>query len=350
MKWLITGGAGFIGCNTVMRLLEEGCRVVIFDNLSRPGADLNLEWLRRQGECDFFRGDVRKFADLERVFRTHPDIDVVLHLAAQVAVTTSVVQPREDFEVNALGTFNVCEAVRQFAPRAILLNASTNKVYGAMTGVSTVERQGGYEYLDLPCGVTEDQPLEFHSPYGCSKGAGDQYVMDYARIYGLRTVNFRQSCIYGPRQFGVEDQGWVAWFAIAAVFDAPITIFGDGKQVRDVLFIADLVDCYLKAVACIDKASGQSYNVGGGSGNTASLLWLLALLEDLLGKRIHYSFADWRPGDQRIFVSDISKAKKDLGWEPRVAKADGVKRLTEWVIANRPTLERVLVYKESAVR
>lgn len=342
MKWLITGGAGFVGCNAAMHLIKEGFQTIIFDNLSRRGADLNLEWLRGQGACEVFRGDVRSFADLERVFRVHPDIDVVLHLAAQVAVTTSVVHPRDDFEVNALGTFNVCEAVRQFAPNAILLNASTNKVYGAMTGVSIAEREGGYEYLNLPYGVPEDQPLEFHSPYGCSKGAGDQYVMDYARIYGLRTVNFRQSCIYGPRQFGVEDQGWVAWFAIAAVFDAPITIFGDGKQVRDILFITDLVDCYLKAVACIDKASGQSYNLGGGIGNTTSLLGLLALLEELLRRKIHYSFADWRPGDQRIFVSDISKAKKDLDWEPRVAKHDGVERLTNWVIANRPALERFL--------
>lgn len=350
MKWLITGGAGFVGCNTALQLLKDGSRAIIFDNLSRRGADLNLEWLRGQGECEFVRGDVRNFADLERVFRRHPDIDVALHLAAQVAVTTSVAEPREDFEVNALGTFNVCEAVRQFAPRAILLNASTNKVYGAMTGVSTVEGPGGYEYVDLPHGVSEVQPLEFHSPYGCSKGAGDQYVMDYARIYGLRTVNFRQSCIYGPRQFGVEDQGWVAWFAIAAVFGVPITIFGDGKQLRDILFIDDLVDCYRRAVASIDTARGQSYNVGGGPANTASLLYLLALLEELLGKSIHYSFADWRPGDQRIFVSDISKAKKDLGWAPRVPKTEGVKRLTDWVIANRPTLERFIVHEERAVR
>jgi CDP-paratose 2-epimerase len=340
MKWLITGGAGFIGCNAAHRLMNDGCQVVILDNLSRRGADSNLQWLRNCAPFEFSKIDVRDFPSTADLFQSHPDIDVVLHLAAQVAVTTSVADPRIDFEVNALGTFNVCEAVRQFTPGAVLLNASTNKVYGGMTDVGVEERDGRYRYAALPQGVSEDRPLDFHSPYGCSKGSADQYVSDYARIYGLRTVNFRQSCIYGTRQFGVEDQGWVAWFAISAALGNPITIYGDGKQVRDVLFVDDLVECYLAAVHQIAHTSGQTYNVGGGPGNTISLLELIRELEELLGRAIPYSFSDWRPGDQRVFVCDIRKAKKGMGWEPKVSKREGVRKLAEWVVANRSLFER----------
>jgi CDP-paratose 2-epimerase len=339
MRWLITGGAGFIGCNVAAHLVQEGIEVVVLDNLSRAGARANLEWLRTQGPVTFLEADVRDFDALTRAFRSQRRLDVVLHLAAQVAVTTSVANPREDFEVNALGTFNLCEAVRHFAPEAALLNAATNKVYGEMAHLGVVERDGRYEYVDRPYGVGEDEPVDFHSPYGCSKGSGEQYVRDYARIYGLRTVSFRQSCIYGPRQFGVEDQGWVAWFTIAALLDRPITIYGDGRQVRDVLFVDDLVDCYLTAAAQVDAIRGRVYNVGGGPDNTLSLLELLALLEASLGKPIPRSYADWRPGDQRVFVCDIRRIEADLGWKPRVAKDVGVRRLIEWVRDNRALFE-----------
>lgn len=334
MKWLITGGAGFIGSNTAKRLLTEGHRVVILDNLSRKGSWLNQEWLRQHGSFDLVQGDVRDFDCLKHIFERHPEIDVVLNLAAQVAVTTSVAEPREDFEINALGTFNVLEAVRQCRPQAIVLNASTNKVFGHMERLKLRKENGRYEAVDLPAGVSEEFPLDFYSPYGCSKGAADQYVRDYARIYGLRTVNFRQSCIYGYRQFGVEDQGWVAWFAICAVLGRVLTLYGDGRQVRDVLFIDDLVQCYLQAAETIETTRGQHYNVGGGPKNTLSLLELIQLLQKQLNRKVHYRFSDWRLGDQKVFVSDIRKAKRDFHWQPRVGVEEGVAQLVGWVSQN----------------
>ncbi len=274
-------------------------------------------------------------AAVNKAFRERPDLDVALHLAAQVAVTTSVAEPREDFEINALGTFNVLEAVRVNKLKPVLIYASTNKVYGGMTDIRTVERNGRYEYADLPQGIGEERLLDFHSPYGCSKGAADQYVRDYARIYGLRTVVFRQSCIYGYRQFGVEDQGWVAWFTIAAALGKPITIYGDGKQVRDVLFVEDLAGAYDLAVQKINVASGQVYNIGGGAQQCMSLLELLAMIERFFGKKIERSHSDWRPGDQPVFVCDISKAQRELGWKPKASVEEGVRRLYDWVVANR---------------
>src|SRR4051812_17766695 len=241
MKWIVTGGAGFIGCHAAARFHQAGHRVVVVDNLSRRGADTNLGWLREQGVNEFVKADVRDAAAMNALLSRHADADAVLHLAAQVAVTTSVADPRADFEINALGTFNVLEAVRTAAGgRPAVLYSSTNKVYGNLEHVRVIERDGRYAYEDRPDGVDEREPLDFHSPYGCSKGAGDQYVRDYARIYGLRTVSFRQSCIYGTRQFGIEDQGWIAWFCVATVLGRPFSIFGDGKQVRDALWIGDL--------------------------------------------------------------------------------------------------------------
>jgi len=333
MKILITGGCGFIGCNAARRFLQRSDQVTVFDNLSRRGSDENLSWLREQGQFNFVNADVREPDSLSRVV-SQGRFDVVIHLAAQVAVTTSVIEPRRDFEINALGTLNVIEAVRNHSPETIVLNASTNKVYGNLPSLELKEGATRYSLPDLPNGVSETQPLDFHSPYGCSKGAGDQYMIDYARIYGLRTVNFRQSCIYGYRQFGVEDQGWVAWFLIAHVSGQPVTIYGDGKQVRDVLFIDDLIDCYVAAIERIDQVAGITFNIGGGPGNTLSLLELLKFMEQHSGSRVQHSFDDWRPGDQPVYVSDISKAKQLLEWHPRFGVNEGLQRLQEWVGRN----------------
>ncbi|MGD8820979.1 MAG: GDP-mannose 4,6-dehydratase [Anaerolineae bacterium] len=335
MKALVTGGAGFIGSNLTNRLVGEGHDVAVYDNLSRPGSVKNVAWLR-ESHGDRWTLEQADIRDYDRLRRAAGDVDVIYHLASQVAVTTSVQDPRHDFEVNALGTFNVLEAARQSGRRPIVLYASTNKVYGGMEDVVVEELEDGYAYRDYPEGIPETHPLDFHSPYGCSKGTGDQYVRDYARIYDLPTVVFRQSCIYGLRQFGVEDQGWVAWFTIAAVTGRPITIFGDGKQVRDVLWVDDLIGLFQLAIQRIDVAAGKVYNVGGGPANTLAV-WreLGPMLEAQLGRTIAVRYDDWRPGDQRIFVANILKAEQELGWQPIVGKQEGVRRLYEWVAANQ---------------
>ncbi len=335
-NYFVTGGAGFIGSNYVSRLLQRGEKVTVYDNLSRAGAPRNLEWLCSTYGSESFelvKGDVRDAALLTAAAR---QADVIVHLASQVAVTTSVLHPREDFEINALGTFNVLEAARLSGSSPAVLFASTNKVYGGMEEVGVREMDTRYEYSTLPQGISEEMPLDFHSPYGCSKGAGDQYIRDYHRIYGLPTVVLRQSCIYGPRQFGVEDQGWVAWFAIAGLLDRPITIYGDGKQVRDLLYVEDLLDVYDLALEHLDQAAGQVYNVGGGPENAISV-WaeFKPILEQKLGKSLQVSRGDWRPGDQRIYISDIGKARRELGWIPQVGVEEGIGRLVEWVKANR---------------
>jgi CDP-paratose 2-epimerase len=335
MKTIITGGAGFIGSNAASRYLRRGDHVVVVDNLSREGVQRNLDWLQGQGLLEFVPLDIRHGEELAQLFRKHQDADRVLHLAAQVAVTTSVTAPREDFEINTLGTFNVLEAMRQLGMAAPILYSSTNKVYGEMKEVGVVERYGRYGYQSLATGVPETRSLDFHSPYGCSKGAADQYVIDYHRIYGLRTIVFRQSCIYGYRQFGAEDQGWVAWFMIAGQFGRPITVYGDGKQVRDILFIDDLLDAYDCAFAVGDRAVGKAYNIGGGPENVMSLLELLAYIQKRQNRRIPYAFSDWRPGDQRVFVSDIHKAQSELGWTPKTDSSRGLGLLYDWVSANQ---------------
>src|ERR1035437_1235235 len=261
MKALVIGGAGFIGANTADRLLKKGNEVWVFDNLSRRGTEWNLKWLKQNKKLKFVKGDTRNYGELKKLFRANRDFDAVFHLAAQVAVTTSVTNPREDFEINAFGSFNVLEAIRETKSNPAILYSSTNKVYGGMTDIKIVEKKGRYAYKDLPKGISEDRILDFHSPYGCSKGTADQYMIDYSRIYGLRTVVFRQSCIYGYRQFGIEDQGWVAWFTIATMLNKPLSIYGDGKQVRDVLFIEDLIDGYEAAIRNIDKIKGQAFKI-----------------------------------------------------------------------------------------
>jgi CDP-paratose 2-epimerase len=334
--YLITGGAGFIGSNYVHRLLSRGEQVTIYDNLSRAGAPMNMAWLEEsfgKDGCKLMVGDV---ADGAHLTEAAQDADVIFHLAGQVAVTTSVTNPREDFEANALGTFNALEAARASGRKPIFVYASTNKVYGGMEDVALAEDPTRWRYADLKHGCPESQPLDFHSPYGCSKGTGDQYVRDYARIYGLRSVVMRQSCIYGPRQFGIEDQGWVAWMIIAAVTGRQLTIYGDGKQVRDVLHVDDLLDAYDAAVEHIDVAAGKVYNIGGGPGNVMSV-WAEfgPLLEKLLGEEIPVVRDDWRPGDQKVFYADIRKAENELGWKPKIGVEQGVNRLFEWVKENR---------------
>lgn len=331
---LITGGAGFIGANLAHRLLARGGRVRIFDNLGRRGAEFNLRWLRErfEGRLDFVRGDIR---DAQWVATAMSGADVVFHLAAQVAVTTSVREPRRDFEINALGSLNVLEAARQADPPPVVLLASTNKVYGELGDLRIAERDGRYAYLDFPYGVAEDRPLDFHSPYGCSKGAADQYARDYARIFGVPTAICRMSCIYGTRQFGDEDQGWVAHFVISACYGRPLTIYGDGRQVRDVLFIDDLLDAYELAVAGAREHCGEVFNIGGGPANTLSLLELVASLEQQLQRSLQITFDGWRPGDQRVYVSDIRRAERQLGWAPRTSVEDGLNRLIGWVQEHR---------------
>ncbi len=333
--FLITGGAGFIGSNYAARLIARGEKVTIYDNLSRFGAQYNIAWLSETFGRNLFElivGDVRDFGMLTEATK---DVDVIVHLAGQVAVTTSIIHPREDFEINALGTLNVLEAARQSNRGCVVLYASTNKVYGGMENEPILEEETRYCYKCLPFGVPESYPLDFHSPYGCSKGAGDQYVRDYYRIYGLKTVVFRQSCIYGPRQFGIEDQGWLAWFLIATILKKPITIYGDGKQVRDVLFVDDLLDLYDSALSQIEIAAGKVYNVGGGPRNTISV-WkeFGPLLEDLTGRKIQVSWGDRRPGDQNVYISDIRKAFDELGWEPKIKLRTGIERLYNWVLNN----------------
>lgn len=328
---IITGGAGFIGSNTAARLISEGYRVVIFDNLSRKGSERNLEWLKGVGRFEFIKGDVRDFSLLKRIFARNK-FYAVIHLAAQVAVTTSVKNPREDFEINALGTLNLLEAVRQSEENPVFIYASTNKVYGSLEKLKVKEKHTRFVLPEFPDGIPEDFPLDFHSPYGCSKGTADQYVRDYGRIYGMKTVVLRQSCIYGPHQFGIEDQGWVAWFIKRALSGKPITIYGNGKQVRDLLFIDDLVELYVKIIE--NSPDGRIYNVGGGKKNTCSLIELIRMIEVLSGKRIRLKFSDFRPGDQKVFVCDISRLERDLSWSPHTSVEEGVGRLFNWLKEN----------------
>jgi len=330
---LITGGCGFIGSNLAAHYLAQGHSVAVFDNFSRAGAVSNAAWLEEQGQgrLRLLLGDVREDRELDRAMQ---GVDLVVHLAAQVAVTTSVVDPRHDFMVNALGGFNVLEAARRCGDDPIVLYASTNKVYGALDGLRMKECPLRYALRDFAHGIPEDYPLDLHSPYGCSKGSADLYMLDYARIYGLRTVVFRQSCIYGPRQFGVEDQGWVAHFMISAVLGRPITIYGDGRQVRDILHVRDLIGAFDLAVERIDVSRGQAYNLGGGPRSGLSLLELIYRLEADLDHPIPLWFEEWRPGDQRVYISDIRKTERDLGWVPQISIEQGLVDLRNWVEHN----------------
>ena len=331
---LITGGCGFIGSNLAAHYLDKGWQVVIHDNFSRLGAESNAAWLADQsdGRLNFVIGDVR---DFESLCKAVPGADVVAHLAAQVAVTHSITDPREDFEINAIGGFNLLEAVRGYGADPVILYASTNKVYGELEAADVVEQETRYVFDGYEHGISEEFPIDLHSPYGCSKGSLDLYMLDYARIYGMKTVVFRQSCIYGPRQFGVEDQGWVAHFVISALLGRPISVFGDGKQVRDILHVRDLITAFEAAIDHIYVSQGQAYNLGGGPLNPLSLLALIDRLRAKSDRETSVDFDEWRPGDQKVYVSDIRKAKADLGWEPMVGVGVGLSDLRQWVGANR---------------
>lgn len=331
---LVTGGAGFIGSNLIEKLLYEKWEVILYDNLSRGGTEKNLEWLKKSKNNNKLKiviEDVRSEGEVEKYVGK---VDVVFHLAAQVAVTSSVENPKEDFEINAGGTINVLEAARKTKQKPIVIYSSTNKVYGSFPNSKYKEEATRYLNLTYPKGINEEASLDFHSPYACSKGIADQYTRDYYRVYGLPTITFRQSCIYGPRQFGFEDQGWMAHFVISALKGHPINIFGNGKQVRDVLYVDDLILVFLKAVDVINKAKGEIYNIGGGIKNSLSLLEFLKILETRLGKKINLKFVEERAGDQKVFISDNSKLERTLNWMPRVGKEAGVERLINWISDN----------------
>jgi CDP-paratose 2-epimerase len=330
---LITGGAGFIGTNLAHHLLSDRHPVVVLDNLARPGVEENLRWLR-DTHGDLLRVEMADLRDAAAVRRAVAEAGQVFHFAAQVAVTTSLDDPLDDFEVNARGTLNLLEAIREHPVPPPMVFTSTNKVYGALEDIALQRRNRRYEPMDQGIaarGVSEARPLDFHSPYGCSKGSADQYVLDYARTYGLATIVFRMSCIYGPHQHGTEDQGWVAHFLIRALEGLPITIYGDGRQVRDVLFVEDLVDALLLAQQHMPTDAGQAFNIGGGPANAVSLLELLDMIAELTDRPPTVRLDAWRPGDQRWYVSDTAKFARATGWRPSVSVREGVARLAAWL-------------------
>ena len=335
MKLLITGGCGFLGSNLAAEALRRGDELIVFDNLSRHGATENLAWLRSQGGFRFVHGDIRNHNDVTRLIediRPH----AIFHLAGQVAMTTSIANPRMDFEINVMGSHNLLEAVRLHAPEAVMVYSSTNKVYGDLEQYSYRETASRYECVEHPHGFNEHTPLDFRSPYGCSKGAADQYMLDYARIFGLKTVVFRHSSMYGGRQFSTYDQGWVGWFCQKAVEAAsgsarePFTISGNGKQVRDVLHADDMVRLYFSAIENIEAAAGQAFNIGGGLSESLSLLELFAMLEAVTGASLAYKILPVRQSDQKVFIADVGKALKLLSWKPQVGCKVGVARMLEW--------------------
>jgi CDP-paratose 2-epimerase len=337
MKLLITGGCGFLGSNLASHALSSGIALTVFDNLYRQGSQENLQWLRGQGRFEFIHGDIRNPNDVQRaIARVRPE--AVFHLAGQVAMTTSIADPRMDFEVNALGTLNLLESIRSCAPEATVIYSSTNKVYGDLEQYQYQETKTRHVCIDKPNGFAEDTPLDFHSPYGCSKGAADQYLRDYHRIFGLRTVVFRHSSMYGGRQFATIDQGWVGWFcrkaaeARTGMQTEPFTISGDGKQVRDVLHADDMISLYFSTLQHAETAVGQAFNIGGGMANSLSLLELFSLLETSIDRPLNYTRLPARESDQRVFVADLSKIQLLTGWKPRVTAQQGVSRMLSWTL------------------
>ncbi|WP_431889108.1 GDP-mannose 4,6-dehydratase [Pectobacterium colocasium] len=336
MKYLITGGCGFLGSNIASEILKYGDELVIFDNLYRYGSYQNLEWLKDQGEFQFVHGDIRNANDVERTIKSHKP-DIIYHLAGQVAMTTSIADPRMDFEINAGGTFNLLNAVRMYSPDTAIVYSSTNKVYGDLLQYNYRETDTRYECIEFPNGFDEKVNLDFHSPYGTSKGSADQYMLDFSRIYGLKTVVFRHSSMFGGRQFATEDQGWLGWFTQKAIeikngkATKPFTISGNGKQVRDLLYASDCVSLYLKAGVEIEKIKGNAFNIGGGINNSASLLELFDILERGLNVKMEYIKLPPRESDQLVFVADISKVSNALKWSPIISKDIGINKMIDWV-------------------
>lgn len=338
MKFLVTGGCGFLGSNLASEVLKRGEELFVFDSLYRYGSEKNLEWLRNRGDFKHIHGDIRNRNDVEQAIgKIRPD--VIFHLAGQVAMTTSLADPRLDFEVNALGSFNVLESVRRFCPECAVLYSSTNKVYGDLEWVRYEEGATRYTAPGFPKGFPETIPLDFHSPYGCSKGTADQYMLDYARLFGLNTVVFRHSSMYGGRQFATFDQGWIGWFCQKAIeikkgiLKEPFTISGNGKQVRDVLYADDMVSLYFKALEHIKEARGKAFNIGGGMENSLSLLELFNLIETELDVRLVYTQLPPRESDQLVFVADTSRAEELFAWRPGIDKTSGIRHMLEWVEA-----------------
>jgi CDP-paratose 2-epimerase len=342
---IVIGGCGFIGSNLADSLLRSGESVTVVDNLSRPGADQNLAWLK-EAHGPRLAVRIADIRDQNALVPLVSDAKAIFHLAAQTAVTTSLVAPIQDFEINARGTLNVLEAVRASGGNIPVVFASTNKVYGALADIEVANVDG----RDLPTdvalrthGVNEERPLDFSTPYGCSKGVADQYVIDYAKSYGIPTAVLRMSCIYGPRQFGTEDQGWVAHFLIRALAGDPITIFGDGNQVRDILHVADAVAAYRSVLAGIDRFRGQAFNLGGGAANAVSLNVVLNEISRIVGHEVRIHHAETRIGDQRYFVADTRRIQSSLGWRPTIGWREGIRDLARWLGSNHSreaTMER----------
>lgn len=334
-RYLITGGAGFLGSNLASEALKRNLDLTVLDNLSRAGSPQNLNWLKTQGNFRFIEADIRSAEKVSEVIRECKP-DVVFHLAGQVAMTTSVENPRLDFETNTVGTHNVLEALRKENSKAALVYSSTNKVYGDLLAYPLEETATRYQVKNLPYGFDESVSLQFQTPYGCSKGAADQFVLDYAHLYGIRSVVFRHSSIFGARQFGTFDQGWIAWFVSKAIEKtknpaSSFTIAGDGKQVRDVLFVDDLINCYFSAVTHIDQVKGEAFNIGGGMGNSLSLLELFSLLEKTLSTTLTFEKLPFRYSDQKVFVADIRKANRLLNWAPQIRTQEGIQKMIQWV-------------------
>jgi CDP-paratose 2-epimerase len=336
MRFLITGGCGFLGSNLAAEVLKRGDELYVFDNLSREGSYSNLKWLQEQGKFKFYNSDTRSYNDVEKAVRESKP-DILFHLAGQVAMTTSLDDPRRDFEINVLGGHNVLEAVRKFSPDTIVTYSSTNKVYGDLEDIEYLETDTRFIAKGFEKGFDENLRLNFQSPYGCSKGATDQYMLDYARMFGLKTIVFRHSSIFGGRQFSTFDQGWIGWFVKQALdiksgkLSKPFTISGTGKQVRDVLFASDLISCYFKAIDSVDTTAGNVYNIGGGIENSLSLLELFSMLEEELDIKMIYERLPVRQSDQKVFVADIGKAKEHFDWKPDVDKLQGVQKMISWI-------------------
>ena len=340
-KIFITGGAGFIGTNAAKYFSKKKWQVYVFDNLSRKGTTYNIRWLKKNTNIIFIKGDIRNFNNLSKTL-TSIKPEVILHCAGQVAVTTSFINPREDFEINALGNLNVLESIRTNNLKSTLIYTSTNKVYGNLDSAKVKLNKKRYIYKNNIKGIDENHKTDFHSPYGCSKGAADQYVRDYSRMYGINSYVLRQSCIYGTNQYGIEDQGWIAWFVIASLLGKKITVFGDGKQVRDLLYIDDLNRLFEILANNKKKDIDRVYNVGGGLDFSLSILELLEILEKTLQIKIKVNFSKWRMGDQKLYISNNAKLKKTFGWEPTIHPKIGVKNLINWVKDNKELILKAL--------